>query len=447
MREDRWPLRGALAVLTGAMLACSALSSVPMATPPAPVTPTAVTPTGVAPSESGPTATQPAETAEPGPPTEVPPTAVQGPGIAHVPAGKAFDVGYIHMVDAKQGWAIGGLSQAEDHVLRTQDGGMTWRDVTPPEPTPVAGTTVTALGFFSDASHGWVAYAPTELGSVPPGVRVWFTGDGGASWSYGVVDTSQVSQESFIPLYLTFADGQHGWLLVALGAGMNHQYVGMFATNDGGKSWALIQDPTSPAEIQSFPKTGLVFADAYTGWLTRDGQGVDAVAHVIKTEDGGTTWTRIDLDGPDGTSSWYDTHACGTYSPVTFSPTSLIVLVKCLDSATFKVEQDYLYSTSDGGQTWKAVTMPAAFAVEDPPAGGLFFSDAQKGLALGRWIYGTSDGGKTWTSGKQVNWDGRFSFIDLSSGWAVARNAGLIALVKTTDGGKSWQEIHPAVAP
>ena len=310
-----------------------------------------------------------------------------------------------------------------------------------------AGNTVAALGFFSDAAHAWVAYAPTELGSVPPGVRVWFTSDGGASWSYGVVDTSQVSQESFLPLYLTFADAQHGWLLVALGAGMNHQYVGLFATNDGGKSWALIQDPTSPAEMQSFPKTGLAFADADTGWLTRDGQGVDAVAHVIKTEDGGVTWTRIDLDGPDGSSSWYDAHACGTYSPVAFSPKSLLVLVKCLDNATFKVEQDYLYATSDGGQTWKVVTLPAAFAVEDPPAGGLFFSDAQKGLALGREIFGTADGGKTWSARKQVNWDGQFSFVDINTGWAIARNAGQIALVKTVDSGKTWQEIRPVVAP
>ncbi len=437
---------GWIGILTGALLSCSLLTGT--STPSGPTTTQLSTSSpAVGQPTASPAANETTETPNPPPPTALPATPVQGAGIAHLSAGTGFDVAYVRMVDADQGWAIGGLSQAQDHVFRTRSGGQTWSDVTPPEPAPAAGTTIGALGFFSDASHAWVAYGPANPGAVPPGIRVWFTSDGGGSWSYGVVDTSQVSQESFIPLYLDFADSEHGWLLVALGAGMNHQYVGLFATKDGGKTWALIQDPTTPAEIQSFPKTGMIFADANTGWLTRDGQGVDAVAHLIKTEDGGVTWTRIDLDGPDGSNSWYDTHACGTYSPTTLSVQSLLVLVKCVDTATFKVEQDYLYSTSDGGQTWKAVTMPAAFAVEDPPAGGLFFVNAQSGMALGRHMYNTEDGGKTWSSGKLVNWDGQFSFLDLKNGWAVARNAGQIALVNTMDGGKTWQEIRPVVAP
>jgi photosystem II stability/assembly factor-like uncharacterized protein len=77
----------------------------------------------------------------------------------------------------------------------------------------------------------------------------------------------------------------------------------------------------------------------------------------------------------------------------------------------------------------------------------LFFTDALTGLALGRWIYLTQDGGKTWSTVKQVNWDGQFNFLTFNTGWAVARNAGQIALVNTVDGGRSWQEIKPVVAP
>jgi photosystem II stability/assembly factor-like uncharacterized protein len=121
--------------------------------------------------------------------------------------------------------------------------------------------------------------------------------------------------------------------------------------------------------------------------------------------------------------------------------------LKCLDSATYKVEHDFLYSTGDGGQTWQSVPLPSAFRVSDPPDGGLFFASRQSGLALGRWIYRTGDGGRIWSTGKNVNWDGQFSFVDLNTGWAVATNAGQIALVRTADGGRTWKEVRPVIVP
>jgi len=121
--------------------------------------------------------------------------------------------------------------------------------------------------------------------------------------------------------------------------------------------------------------------------------------------------------------------------------------MKCVDNATYKVESDYLYSTDDTGKSWHSATMPSGFKIPDIPAGGLFFTNATSGLALSRWIYRTDDGGNSWSAGKQVNWDGQFSFVDLNTGWAVARNGGEIALVKTLDGGGTWQVIQPRIGP
>jgi photosystem II stability/assembly factor-like uncharacterized protein len=76
----------------------------------------------------------------------------------------------------------------------------------------------------------------------------------------------------------------------------------------------------------------------------------------------------------------------------------------------------------------------------------LTFFDSSSGFALSRTIASTSDGGESWTRIKMVNWDGQFSFVDPTTGWAVARDQGQIALVATSDGGRTWQELHPMVA-
>jgi len=379
--------------------------------------------------------------------TSVPSTPIQGPAIPHLAAGQIFNITYIHMADANQGWGIGGPAEAKDHVFHTQTGGRIWRDVTPPQPVPAAMDVFAVLGFFADASIGWVVYSPADSPTLPPYVLVWFTHDGGASWTYGLINTAGISGVSFSPWYLDFYDSQHGWMLVLLGGGMNHAYVALYSTHDGGTTWMDILDPSTENDIQSFTKTGMIFVNEHVGWLTRDAQGVDPTPHTFITRDGGVNWTRIDLPAPPGTTGWFQNNSCGTYTPVAFSAQSALLALKCLDNANYQVEHDFLYSTGDGGQTWQSVSLPSAFMVTAPAAGGLFFANVQSGLVLGRWIYRTDDGGKSWSTGKQVNWDGQFSFVDLNTGWAVATNAGQIALVRTVDGGGTWQEVRPVVAP
>jgi len=215
-------------------------------------------------------------------------------------------------------------------------------------------------------------------------------------------------------------------------------------TNDGGATWTDILDPYTGGDIQSFPKTGMVFVDPQTGWLTRDGQGVDPAPHVFRTTDGGVTWTRLDLPAPAETPNLYDSYACGSYSPNAFSAQSVTVAMKCLDNATYKIEKDYAYFTGDGGTTWKTYPLPAGYSLGE----GLKFFSAQSGLALSRKIYKTGDGGQTWKLIQQVNWDGQFSFVSIDLGWAyVINDQGEIALVKTVNGGATWTMLHPVVGP
>jgi hypothetical protein len=371
---------------------------------------------------------------------------VTGTPIQHLAVNSAFDITYIRMVGQLDGWAIGGLDGASDHVFRTWDAGLTWRDVTPPEPAPSTEQPVEALGFFKTASSAWVVYGPAGIGTIPPFLFVWRTNDGGATWQYGTVDTS-ISAEAFSPWYLVFADDINGWLMVYLGAGMMHNYVALFATHDSGASWAAILDPyNNDGGIQSFSKTDLVFVDAQTGWLTRDSNGVDPSPHVFRTADGGVTWKRIDLPPPAQFPNLFVEYFCGTYTVNRFSPISTILAMKCEDVATLKTQLNFQYATTDGGATWQVLRLPEGYtmnALND----GLFYFDPTHAFALGRNIYQTNDGGQTWELIKQVTWDGQFSFYNMNLGWAVARSEGAIAVVNTTNGCAKWNVLNYHVRP
>lgn len=79
--------------------------------------------------------------------------------------------------------------------------------------------------------------------------------------------------------------------------------------------------------------------------------------------------------------------------------------------------------------------------------GSEFFLDADHGWRFywdlftdGRWLQKTVDGGKTWESTKAVAWmAARFEFVDMQTGWAIVTGqAGQTTLIKTTDGGETW---------
>ena len=100
-----------------------------------------------------------------------------------------------------------------------------------------------------------------------------------------------------------------------------------------------------------------------------------------------------------------------------------------------------LFRTTDGGVNW------AQCEVKDhPDVGSLFFVDSNKGWATKTGARGillhTSDGGDSWNE-QYTGTDAYLeiiTFADALYGWAVGDGATVVA---TTDGGKSWIEVHP----
>ena len=126
------------------------------------------------------------------------------------------------------------------------------------------------------------------------------------------------------------------------------------------------------------------------------------------------------------------------HSPTLFSEVSGMLIVACLSyEGEETTETAYLFSTSDGGKNWERL---------DYPGGHLHFIDEQIAYALGREIFQTQDGVLSWEQIKRVEWDGQFSFVNEQQAWAVARKGAAIALVKTEDGGRTWDLLEPKVS-
>ncbi len=441
--------------------------------------PTQAAPTAVPPTEAASTATM---TQGPVPPTitasaaqTVPPATAQpqvigtatapaalpaGTPIARLSAGQPITITTLHMLDANTGWAVAQVrTDLDSHILQTTDGAKTWRDVTPPEPAsvPVQDQTVgkNAAAFFKSAQDAWVTFG------YPPGaplsataIVTWATHDGGKTWSpSAALNTDQL--QSYWPSDVVFVDDHAGWLLAHVGAGMMHDYVVMYATQDGGATWAMVVDPMalpdSGALAMSCYKSGMIFVDAKDGWVAGNCGGVmPGPPYLYQTMDGGHTWQPNALPAPADAPNLYaqETMACGAGAPVFLSPTDGRIPVSC-QAYTSGQNKAWLYVTADGGKTWTARPLPA-------PYGDLQFLNANQGWWVGgtsaeptqpRQIYITQDGGQTWTPVKKVNWMGQVDFVDAQTGWAVAKSDQATALVSTSDGGQKWALVAPQVAP
>ncbi len=390
-----------------------------------------------------PTSTNPPPTATPTsmPPTPtatIPPTNT----IPHYPTGQEFTVTFIDMIDAKTGWSIGSLgAQVGDHVLFTSDGGTTWKDVTPPETQPVSDTLKASVGFFQDARTAWVTYFNGPGYPVISNPVVWHTTDGGASWTASQpLDVTGLS-EIYVPSALQFVGGQDGWLLVHVGVGMNHDYVVLYRSADGGATWSRIIDPYTDGGIQSCSKTSMVFTDATHGWLTGDCHGVKAGVLLFSTTDAGSTWQAVNLPDPAGSPNLYEdmNNACGSYNPYFFGNDLGHLSVTCINYSTQQpVNSYFIYTTQDGGSTWAGSAYPGA---------SLYFFSADTGWALSNKIQQTTDGGKTWKPIADVTWSAQMDFVSEQIGWAVASTTNQVALVRTDNAGARWSVLIPSVGP
>lgn len=342
-----------------------------------------------------------------------------------------------------------------DQILVTSDGGKRWQIVTPEEIPSSAielSSDLRATTHFASPQRAWVAYARPQPAAETSAPRVWLTMDGGQSWqSSAPLDLGDLPFEFFAPSDLGFIDGSFGWLMAHLGAGMSHDYIAIFTTEDGGQHWQRVADPDNNPVIQSCNKSGLIFTSPQEGWLAGNCPGLMPALFLYHTTDGGTTWTQTELPAPDAllpSANGALGERCGISQLALLPNQTAVLTLRCFDFEG-KSSQAWLYTTADDDVSWQIQTLPE-------PAGVFTFLEASEGWYLAAdesqpeqnsRIYHTMDGGDSWTTLAQIVGLGQpqIQFTDKMNGWIAIGYPPERSLWRSADGGMTWNELEAVV--
>ncbi|WP_198422523.1 oxidoreductase [Streptomyces sp. QHH-9511] len=289
------------------------------------------------------------------------------PGWQLAPTGTDARFRGLAAVSRNTAWAAG----SKGTVLRTTDGGRSWRNVSPPGAAELQFRDVEAF----DARRAVVLAIGEGEAS-----RVFRTEDGGASWTESFRNTDP---RAFYDC-MTFFDHRHG---LAMSDPVDGKYR-ILSTHDGGRSWRVLPDEGMPAALPGeagFAASGqcLVSSGPRDVWLATGG---GATARVLHSADRGLTWTVAESTIPAGDP------ARGVFALAFRDRTHGIAV-----GGDYRADQASPRAaavTEDGGRSWRqAATPPPAYrsGVAWLPYGG------SAALAVGPTGTDlTTDGGRTW---------------------------------------------------
>jgi len=364
---------------------------------------------------------------QPQQPAEVPPTPfpdTPAPAAIDAPLLESPALTSVHFLNELDGWGV-----TETQVVRTNDGGITWYNVTPPDITE---TGFSVEVFVLDQDHVWMQRPDFE--NYPNGGFLHRTADGGITW---MIFTTPFSGGD-----IHFLDATRGWMLADLGVGAGSNAVAVFQTTDGGETWnrTYTNDPNNSDASDSLPlgglKSGLIPINMQTAWVG----GVvysPGTVYLYRTDDGGQTWAQVSLPLPEGTEN---SELSIDVDQMQFATARDGYLVLRMSGET---TQTAFYVTRDGGATW--TLRPTLI----PQAGSSDFLSAEEVILYnGDQFYVTHDAGQTWnTVTPDIVFGDSFAgmdFVNVSSGWVITMDpAGHRALYRTTDGGVTWLPVIP----
>jgi len=381
------------------------------------------------------------------------------------PVGKAAPpFASLRMFTADTGWAVGASPEAADQIFRTIDGGYSWAYAGPAQEEAIP-EGYRAHAFFLDSERAWVTYYPSNASALGPS-SVWHTADGGVSWTPGFTPHKDQNVPDYAFEALFFTDALNGWLMLAHSPGAGNAPVSLFHSEDAGVHWVTLLNPFQGQadRLHTCCRAGMLFLDALNG-LVAYGGGPYTSPMVHVSRDGGYSWNSQEL--PPADEEVFSRAACGSGPISSLGENRLALAVACFDSERpAPIAIPYLYLSEDAGMSWRGAPLPDELVQSAPLSRlrreyRLQFIDAQYGWffvqdedwdqgdppAVRTHIYQSQDGGLTWVEKAEVDWIGEFSFIDPMNGWAITRLGNNLGLLRTHDGGGTWQPLNPIIRP
>ena len=167
-------------------------------------------------------------------------------------------------------------------------------------------------------------------------VKVSRTTDGGRTWQSVTLPGDWGGTRPI----MTFADANHGYLLLAFLRGGGPGAV--FATQDGGASWRRVGGPDSLGSVFGVTTDG-------TLWAGNQGDAGPVGRPILDvSRDGGSTWSDARLPGLVGDIYVNDILVA---PPVVVGQDGMVAVVAGSSSVPPAIR---LFRTTDGGRTWVA---------------------------------------------------------------------------------------------
>ena len=196
----------------------------------------------------------------------------QKPRWVPVPTGSDQQYRGLDAVDKRTAWVGGSAGE----VLRTTDGGKTWKDVSPPDSAGL---------LFRDVEAESSQRATVLSIGTGDASRIYRTTDGGRQWDLAFVNDDP---NAFYDCMDFFDGGRRG---LALSDPVDGKFR-IAATFDSGRSWHVLPNRGMPAAVDGefgFAASGtcLVTSGDRDAWFGSGG----GAARVFHSRDGGFTWT------------------------------------------------------------------------------------------------------------------------------------------------------------
>lgn len=347
-----------------------------------------------------------------------------------------------HLLSESAGIAWGS-TRSELRLYLTQNSGKTWTSISPAASVqfpyhPKYNRDI----FFVDASHGWIVRNPVGSSDA----IVLRTRDGGATWKIASLPGS----DKVAAIY--FTDDTHGWILTAKTYPDKEEKT-LFQTEDGGATWSNIMSSPSEADAAHnhvLPNSGneisMIFRDRMTGYVSMISSGIP---ELYTTDNGGISWSKLEDFFSTTKYKSCKQFIAGEMQFFSNEPLNGWIPVGCVKEDSTKFNG---YYTADNGATWSLAPFESFWQNGlNEALSPTFVSSGEGWLLHNSKVYHTLDQGKSWNELPEskvlvkilADYPEivKLRFSSAQVGWLLVAqsNQKRSLLLQTLDGGTSWQ--------